>query len=335
MMNPIMMMPSRDRYVVQQQCSDVDEFCELIRDWDLDFRQLGVGPLGCDSLQVGSGGIRLTHNSAQVALDQHGMSPTSGHTFGIGARPMDVRWCGRVVDSDDFLAFHPSGEFESVSPGGFEAFTISIDEEVFLARAESLERPDLINEVSKSEFVLRVGNTSAEALRRELWWISDSIRAQPGLIEYPEFCAKLREEIPGEVIRLLSGNAPGAKSPEVSSRGRAVRSAVDFIHDSSDEPIRMEDLCLVAGASERTLQYGFRDRYGVTPKQYIKTHRLNCVRRQLRRADPQDTRISDVAQQWGFWHMGQFACDYRKLFGMLPSATLTSDRAPQPPAEFR
>jgi len=29
-----------------------------------------------------------------------------------------------------------------------------------------------------------------------------------------------------------------------------------------------------------------------------------------------------VANAWGFWHMGQFARDYRRLFGELPSDTL-------------
>ena len=31
---------------------------------------------------------------------------------------------------------------------------------------------------------------------------------------------------------------------------------------------------------------------------------------------------ADSANNWGFWHMGQFAKDYRRLFGELPSKTL-------------
>ena len=30
----------------------------------------------------------------------------------------------------------------------------------------------------------------------------------------------------------------------------------------------------------------------------------------------------DVAARWGFWHLSQFAVDYKKLFGELPSRTL-------------
>ena len=31
--------------------------------------------------------------------------------------------------------------------------------------------------------------------------------------------------------------------------------------------------------------------------------------------------IIDAASRWGFWHMGQFAADYRRKFGELPSET--------------
>ena len=32
--------------------------------------------------------------------------------------------------------------------------------------------------------------------------------------------------------------------------------------------------------------------------------------------------ITDLATQWGFWHMSQFAADYKRLFGELPSETI-------------
>jgi AraC family ethanolamine operon transcriptional activator len=33
----------------------------------------------------------------------------------------------------------------------------------------------------------------------------------------------------------------------------------------------------------------------------------------------------EIAIEWGFWHMGQFAADYRRQFGELPSETLTRE----------
>ncbi|MEO1130540.1 MAG: helix-turn-helix domain-containing protein, partial [Planctomycetota bacterium] len=41
-----------------------------------------------------------------------------------------------------------------------------------------------------------------------------------------------------------------------------------------------------------------------------------------------DVRIADVAGAHGFWHMGQFAADYRRMFGERPSETVAT--APTP-----
>jgi len=49
--------------------------------------------------------------------------------------------------------------------------------------------------------------------------------------------------------------------------------------------------------------------------------RLSGVRRDLRRAEA-GVKIADVANRWGFWHLGQFAADYRRQFCELPSETL-------------
>jgi AraC family ethanolamine operon transcriptional activator len=72
----------------------------------------------------------------------------------------------------------------------------------------------------------------------------------------------------------------------------------------------------------RTLRRAFQERYEVSPKRYLEAHRLNGVHRALRRADAIEVRVVDIANQWGFWLMGKFAGDYRRLFGQLPSATL-------------
>ena len=94
-----------------------------------------------------------------------------------------------------------------------------------------------------------------------------------------------------------------------------------------DGPPSVRDLCRTIGVSERTLQYAFVAHFGVTPASYLKAVRLNGARREFRRSDPLDAKISEIAGRWGFWHMGQFAADYRKQFGELPSQTLSNSAA--------
>jgi len=55
---------------------------------------------------------------------------------------------------------------------------------------------------------------------------------------------------------------------------------------------------------------------------YLKIQRLHGVRRLLKAADPNNSSIMAIANQFGFWSSGHFARDYKKMFGELPSQTI-------------
>jgi AraC family transcriptional regulator, ethanolamine operon transcriptional activator len=40
--------------------------------------------------------------------------------------------------------------------------------------------------------------------------------------------------------------------------------------------------------------------------------------------------VTQAASQWGFWHLGYFSRDYRKMFGELPSQTFRRYQKPKP-----
>jgi AraC family ethanolamine operon transcriptional activator len=96
-----------------------------------------------------------------------------------------------------------------------------------------------------------------------------------------------------------------------------------YIAEFGNESLTVLDLCK---ASERTLRYAFQEHFGVSPKTYLSVYRLNKVRKELRNDHLASIKISDIANQWGFWHIGQFAADYRKLLGGLPSETRAYQR---------
>jgi AraC family ethanolamine operon transcriptional activator len=143
----------------------------------------------------------------------------------------------------------------------------------------------------------------------------DHVR-QLGLIK------ELEIGIPGRLLAALASSRAELKRPSDRMRDAVVERAVSIIEASLADPVSVKELCESAGASWRTLNYAFRERFGVTPKTYMKSVRLNAVCDALRGADPA-TKVADIANRYGFWHLGQFAADYRKQFGELPSETLT------------
>jgi AraC family ethanolamine operon transcriptional activator len=51
---------------------------------------------------------------------------------------------------------------------------------------------------------------------------------------------------------------------------------------------------------------------------------MQLARRDLSKADPKTSTVTEVATRYGFWQFGQFAGEYKSLFGELPSVTLAA-----------
>jgi AraC-like DNA-binding protein len=61
---------------------------------------------------------------------------------------------------------------------------------------------------------------------------------------------------------------------------------------------------------------------GTSPKHFLLMRRMQLARRDLGKADPKATTVTEVATRYGFWQFGQFAGQYKSIFGELPSVTL-------------
>jgi AraC family ethanolamine operon transcriptional activator len=102
----------------------------------------------------------------------------------------------------------------------------------------------------------------------------------------------------------------------------AVRRCESYMHERSNEPMTLLDLSRISGMTSRSLTNAFEAVTGLGPADYLRRVRLSGAHRALLSANKTDTKITDVATAWGFWHMGHFAHYYRKMFGETPSQTL-------------
>jgi AraC family ethanolamine operon transcriptional activator len=101
----------------------------------------------------------------------------------------------------------------------------------------------------------------------------------------------------------------------------AFNRALDYIEEHAREAPLIEDVCRAARTSWQTLDYAFREQFGMTPKQFLVARRLAGVRRELLRAAP-GMSVREVAERWGFRHPRWLGAKYRAHFGELPSTTL-------------
>ncbi len=112
---------------------------------------------------------------------------------------------------------------------------------------------------------------------------------------------------------------------DASQERRAVRRAVEFVERNLARPITVSDVAAAAGVSLRTLQAFFAEDLQQTPSSFIRNRRLERARADLADAPPgSGATVSQIANRWGFSHLGRFANTYHQRFGEPPSQTLRS-----------
>ncbi len=104
-----------------------------------------------------------------------------------------------------------------------------------------------------------------------------------------------------------------------------VRRARDIIHNSLDDGLSVVTLAQEVGVSVRSLQNGFRDFLGMTPVEYIRSHRLEQLHKALRTA-PSESSVTDLMLSCGISSFGRYAQYYKQHYGCSPSDTLRQRR---------
>ena len=113
--------------------------------------------------------------------------------------------------------------------------------------------------------------------------------------------------------------------PTPATRRSRLRRALEFINEHADEPISLSEIAIAARLSPRGLQAAFRRRLDTTPLAHLRSVRMQRAHRDLQNAEPGDgLSVAAVAARWGFAHLGRFAIEYRRRFGIYPSQTLRS-----------
>jgi AraC-like DNA-binding protein len=102
----------------------------------------------------------------------------------------------------------------------------------------------------------------------------------------------------------------------------AIRRFFEALEAQGLQPFGMRTISDTIGVSSRTLRIACQQQFGVSPTQYIMLCRMRSAHRALRKADPETTRVTDIATEHGFWELGRFAVKYRQIFDETPSATL-------------
>lgn len=288
--------------------------------WALHYEQLSSGQFKGRIHQVQLPEVTLLREDTSTALRQRGRLDDSVYGFAMALKDSsDLFFNGQRV-SEHAIMCGKGDEVDLTTPPHFTLIAVVVQRSLLNPLWERMYQKPLAHWLEK-QLVLLTSGVKAKVLRDLQLTVLDQASALANRQHDPQALRQLRDEILMEWIEALPSQVDTHELPTLERRKKLVDKACELMLGHTDEPLSILEVCSHLGTSRRKLNYSFQDVLGTTPVKYLRALRLNGVRRGLRDAAKGVT-VQDVAAHWGFWHLGQFAQDYKRLFGELPSTTL-------------
>lgn len=307
------------------RCADAQEQAAVLPGWNQAYWQLSRGTFEGSVCAVPFEGTYVFIESANRALLQRGHLARGTLAVAVPLR-LDgtARFCGEACSIDQAFVYSGRDGFEFCSPADHQVAGIALSPELVSALGGVSGPAGLLDRLGDRAQVRGADPRALESMRRLVSGLMEAFKTTPALVSNRHARAALKDAIVADVCELLEGTgAPPMVPLQLRARWSLVARARELIDAAPHEPMNVARLCAVLEVSRRTLQYCFQDVLGMSPIAYLRALRFNGARRALLGGSA----VTDAALDWGFWHLGQFAADYRQMFGELPSATAQRLRA--------
>ncbi len=318
-----MCVPKEDRHSLApsplscHRTQGIEQHIEQYQGWELQLMQLSQGRFEGRVTHFELEGLRLVRDhSSQALLKRGGLgSAFVGFSFPLSRPDAPLICQGRQYTQAGVLAVMGGDLPEVRVAANLDLLSLSLDyQKLAILSGETREAMDSLR--------AGPGYLPVASNHRALMLLFDL--ACQWLVLRPDLVCRhaLRDAFLGHVLDVMEQGPMERVTPSV--RKRVVDRAREVIDAHQDEPIAIPSVCHRIGVSRRKLQYCFQEYLGISPASYMRLARLNAVHRTLARGETQW--VQDEAVRWGFFHLGHFALEYRRLFGERPSETLQRGR---------
>jgi AraC family ethanolamine operon transcriptional activator len=291
--------------------------------WDHRYRQISPGAFRGSLLLTQTGSLGIFRNRWERAIHYRGVAPKG--TVGLAitlTQQGEAHWMGHPATVDDVIVQPCGMESEYISTSLWDSVVFTIPEVDFLRQTADIAHADPVETLRRPSVVHLTTQVAAEvreACTAYLYTAEQCLARPDAPSALPEMAKSTAELIARAVV---SSRPPRDQKPSYSSQLQLIDKAVDYFEHHENEAIRINMMCRELGVSERTLRYAFHNLTGLPPAVFMKRQRLNRVHRSLRKADPAEALVKQVAYTHGFSHLGHFSREYRQLFDESPSETL-------------
>ncbi len=292
--------------------------------WDIRYTQQGAGRLDGTLKELKLPGLLVAHEVYGRGFFFDASLPEDFTPALFPLRSRDgVRVNGRPHDQGDIVMPAELSELSCGGPHGIDLITLHLEPES-LSDLSALLGEDEFNDLLRLAMLRHQG---APQKRAAFEGLLDSLLREDTWSSPAD--ANGLEAIRCKILEGFAALLQDAGPMELPSRGlrrsswvHCARQARAHLDDNLNRAVSLAELCRITGTSARTIQYAFRDQYGVAPLDYHTSRRLSAAQRSLKRRWASETTVTDVVLDHGFWHLGRFRQAYKMRFGESPSETL-------------
>lgn len=302
---------------------DVHQHAMSVQGWQQRYHQLSRGVLTSSLQQLSVGRFHVFRERLNQQVVQQGEAPQGRLCFAVPMAVPGTAWLqGRRLDQNSLFVLRGGEEFMFHAPKEMDILALTFDQARFdcLLDHDSAQAERLRTLLKQP--VIRVSAEQLQRTRTELldsfaWALSATDAATPAARD-----EHLQRTMLDSIVSLLRDLDDGStRRTDSSVHGYIVERCHRLALQQAHEPPSIASLCERLRTNRRSMQNSFQAVTGTTPLDYLRSLRLNAVRRELTQSSADELAIADAAARWGFVHMSHFAQQYRHLFDELPSQT--------------
>lgn len=235
------------------------------------------------------------------------------------------------IDIDSITIVYPNQELASFQQKNHSHYIIIFPNKLLDHICETLELFDLKRKLNNRSIppVVKADKVQIEYIRQLCHQIYQFLFHKCHQLSYSKKHLSIKKFVKNKmeknIAKLLLIAIAESQQIELSKpqikRSNILKKAEELFLNNLKSSITTQDICQELEIGKRTLEYIFKDYYEMSPKKYFKYLRLNALHKELQQKNKKDD-LSEIVEEFGFYHRGQLAKDYSKLFGKFPSETL-------------
>jgi AraC family ethanolamine operon transcriptional activator len=299
---------------------------QLVRPWDLCHTPLQRGSFGYRMRYLRLSGITLYRETFDLRCRLRALSPPGTCVFALPLKPdASSTYWKRHLDEPGMLALLPGG-LDVTLTGGHTQLVALIDSSLLREHLPTDVASEL--ELAATSHFLPTRPRDVRRLGRWLCALIDRAHHGPEMLRHPAVLRTITAEIITRLSLIVRTPKDPPSPPRWSIRRRGLDRALAYLRRADVPRLTIPEISRAACVSQRTLEYAFRETFGMTPAAFIRLHRLHAARRELRLSDSEHMTVTEIALRHGFHHLARFSRRYRETFGEVPSVTLRGPGIP-------